>query len=90
MPDQPGIDVDWDNWTAKMRSMLVFVRREDEVLLIRKKRGLGEGKINGPGGKVDEGKPLRRPPFVRRKKKSDLPRRISSIVGNSISNSSTA
>lgn len=58
MPDQPGIDVDWDNWTAKMRSMLVFVRREDEVLLIRKKRGLGEGKINGPGGKVDEGETI--------------------------------
>lgn len=55
MPDQPGIDVDWDNWTAKMRSMLVFIKRDDEVLLIRKKRGLGEGKINGPGGKVDEG-----------------------------------
>jgi len=25
------------------------------VLLIRKKRGLGAGKINGPGGKVDPG-----------------------------------
>ncbi len=55
MSDQAAIDVDWDNWTAEMRSMLVFIRREDEVLLIRKKRGLGEGKINGPGGKVDEG-----------------------------------
>ncbi len=55
MPDQRGIDVDWENWTAEMRSMLVFIRRENEVLLIRKKRGLGAGKINGPGGKVDDG-----------------------------------
>jgi 8-oxo-dGTP diphosphatase len=28
---------------------------EREVLLIRKKRGLGEGKLVGPGGKVEEG-----------------------------------
>ena len=26
-----------------------------EVLLIRKKRGLGAGKINGPGGRIDDG-----------------------------------
>lgn len=55
MPNPPGIAVDWENWTAKMRSTLVFIRRDHEVLLIRKKRGLGAGKINGPGGKVDEG-----------------------------------
>lgn len=58
MPDQPGVDVDWENWTAEMRSMLVFIKRENEVLLIRKKRGLGAGKINGPGGKVDDGETL--------------------------------
>ena len=35
----------------------MFVIDEDrgEVLLIRKKRGLGAGKINGPGGKIDPG-----------------------------------
>ena len=58
MPDKPAIDVDWDNWTAQMRTMLVFIKREDEVLLIRKKRGLGAGKINGPGGKLDDGETL--------------------------------
>jgi 8-oxo-dGTP diphosphatase len=33
----------------------MFIFRDHEVLLIRKKRGLGAGKINGPGGKIDPG-----------------------------------
>ena len=39
-------------WEAVDRATLLFVLRGEEVLLIRKKRGLGAGKINGPGGKV--------------------------------------
>jgi len=31
----------------------MFVVQDGKVLLIRKKRGLGAGKINGPGGKLD-------------------------------------
>ena len=48
---------DWTTWTPKLRATLMFVIDEDrdEVLLIRKKRGLGAGKINGPGGKIDPG-----------------------------------
>lgn len=38
-----------------IRANLCFVRNGDELLLIRKKRGLGAGKINGPGGKVEPG-----------------------------------
>ena len=38
-----------------IRANLCFILRDDEVLLIRKKRGLGAGKINGPGGKIDAG-----------------------------------
>ncbi|MDX1503769.1 MAG: 8-oxo-dGTP diphosphatase [Thermoanaerobaculia bacterium] len=34
---------------------LVFVRANGHLLLIRKKRGLGAGKINGPGGRIDPG-----------------------------------
>lgn len=37
---------------------LVFVLRGDEVLLIRKKRGLGAGKINAPGGRLEPGETL--------------------------------
>lgn len=38
-----------------MPATLVFVIRDDEILLIDKKTGLGKGKVNGPGGKVEKG-----------------------------------
>ena len=34
---------------------LVFVVRDGRILLIHKKRGLGAGKINGPGGRLEPG-----------------------------------
>jgi 8-oxo-dGTP diphosphatase len=40
---------------ADRRATLVFVVRDAEVLLIRKKRGHGAGKINAPGGMVEAG-----------------------------------
>jgi 8-oxo-dGTP diphosphatase len=49
-------DVDWTRWTGTPCT-LVFVVRGGEVLLMRKKRGLGAGKVNGPGGKLDPGEP---------------------------------
>ncbi len=55
MTDLPRPDIDWSTWVPGMNATLLFVFREDEVLLIRKKRGLGAGKINGPGGKIDPG-----------------------------------
>ena len=36
---------------------LCFIVQEGRVLLMRKKRGIGAGKINAPGGKVDPGEP---------------------------------
>lgn len=33
----------------------MFVIRDRQILLIHKKRGLGKGKINGPGGKIESG-----------------------------------
>lgn len=47
--------IDWAGWRPTDRATLVFVVREKQVLLIRKKRGLGAGKVNGPGGKVEPG-----------------------------------
>ena len=46
-------DIDWSTWRACDPATLVFVFRGDEILLINKKTGLGKGKINAPGGKVD-------------------------------------
>ena len=48
-------DIDWSQWKAKDPATLVFVFEGDEILLINKKTGLGKGKVNGPGGKVDPG-----------------------------------
>jgi len=48
-------DIDWSGWQAKDPATLVFVFRDDEILLINKKTGLGKGKVNGPGGKVEPG-----------------------------------
>ena len=48
-------DIDWNNWVAVAPATLVFVIQNREILLIRKKRGLGAGKINGPGGKLEPG-----------------------------------
>ncbi len=48
-------DIDWTTWLPHEEATLLFVRQADRVLLIRKKRGLGAGKINGPGGRLDDG-----------------------------------
>jgi len=48
-------EIHWPTWRARDLATLVFVIRGGEVLLMRKKRGLGAGKINGPGGKLEDG-----------------------------------
>ena len=48
-------DVDWKDWQAKDPETLVFVIQNGKILLIDKKTGLGKGKVNGPGGKVEKG-----------------------------------
>lgn len=40
-------------WQAVHKATLIFVLSQERILLIRKKRGLGAGKINGPGGKTE-------------------------------------
>lgn len=56
-PAPDFVSTDWSAWqpaTATVATLL-FVVKDGQVLLIRKKRGLGAGKINGPGGKLDPG-----------------------------------
>ena len=48
-------EIDWQTWKAHDPATLVFVVRGGRILLIRKKRGLGAGKINGPGGRLEPG-----------------------------------
>lgn len=48
-------DVEWTGWQAKDPATLVFVIRDGKILLIDKKTGFGKGKVNGPGGKLEQG-----------------------------------
>ena len=50
--------IDWSRWRPDERATLCFVIRDGEILLIRKKRGLGAGKINGPGGRQEQGESI--------------------------------
>ena len=52
--------IDWRRWVPQQRATLLFVVRCGHVLLIHKKRGLGAGKINGPGGRIEPGETPRR------------------------------
>ena len=49
------LDIDWKMWRPDDLATLCFIVKDDSILLIRKKRGLGAGKINGPGGRIDPG-----------------------------------
>ena len=48
-------DIDWQNWQPREHATLLFIIRNNKILLIHKKRGLGAGKINGPGGRIEPG-----------------------------------
>ena len=57
MPSIPRrvAEIDWNRWVPTEVGTLCFVVREGRVLLIRKKRGLGAGKLVGPGGRLEPG-----------------------------------
>jgi len=48
-------EIDWASWKPVDLATLVFTVCDDRMLLILKKRGLGAGKINAPGGRTEPG-----------------------------------
>ena len=44
--------------TSKKILTLAFVREHGRILLGMKKRGFGEGRVNGFGGKVEKGESI--------------------------------
>ncbi|WP_319559674.1 8-oxo-dGTP diphosphatase [Marispirochaeta sp.] len=48
-------DIDWSTWEPTEQAVLCFIVSGDQVLLIHKKTGLGKGKINLPGGRIEAG-----------------------------------
>lgn len=54
--ESPEAPFKWkDNWQPEILATLMFIVQEGKVLLMRKKRGIGAGKVNAPGGKVEPG-----------------------------------
>jgi 8-oxo-dGTP diphosphatase len=47
--------IDWQSWQPEIRATLMFIVTDGKVLLIEKLTGIGKGKVNGPGGKIDPG-----------------------------------
>lgn len=62
--------IDWSTWAPTSVATLLFVRVEGKVLLMRKKRGLGAGLINAPGGKQEPGESV--PDTARRETREEL------------------
>ncbi len=48
-------EVDWDSWKFKEQAVICYIRSEKQILLINKKTGLGAGKVNAPGGRIEPG-----------------------------------
>ena len=48
-------DINWDLWEAKEKCTLCYVvdKAAGKILLIEKKRGMGTGYLNGPGGHIE-------------------------------------
>lgn len=54
-PDSQKPGPDWSCWQPTERAVLCFIVQQGRILLIEKKRGLGAGKVNGPGGRIEAG-----------------------------------
>ena len=50
-------NMDWASWKPDERAVIVYItdRKLQKVLLIIKKTGLGKGKVNAPGGRLEKG-----------------------------------
>lgn len=60
------------------KAVLLFLRDGGQILLIHKKRGLGTGKINAPGGRVEAGEDW--PQAVRRETREETGLEVETIV----------
>ena len=54
-PSGTVFSIDWSCWRPADTAVLTFIRHRGQLLLIHKKRGLGRGKINAPGGRLEAG-----------------------------------
>mgnify|MGYP001187624926 CR=1 FL=1 len=55
IPSGAAFEIDWSAWNPVDVAVLTFIRSGGQLLLILKKRGLGCGKFNAPGGRLEPG-----------------------------------
>lgn len=46
--------IDWNHYKFTDYAVLCFIHTKTDILLIHKKKGLGAGKINAPGGRIEQ------------------------------------
>ncbi|MBK5201934.1 MAG: NUDIX domain-containing protein, partial [Spirochaetaceae bacterium] len=46
-------EINWDEWEPEEHCVLTYIVKDDKVLLIDKKQGMGTGLVNGPGGHIE-------------------------------------
>ncbi|HAK45925.1 MAG TPA: NUDIX hydrolase [Spirochaeta sp.] len=62
-PEEPVVvpdtvdEVDWDSWRFTEQAVICYIKdsEKNQILLINKKTGLGTGKVNAPGGRIEAG-----------------------------------
>lgn len=47
-------EININTFQFKEEAVLCFIKHENKLLLMHKKRGLGKGKINAPGGRIEK------------------------------------
>lgn len=47
--------MNWKEWIPEKKAVVTYITEENRVLLMHKKRGLGQGKVNVPGGHIEPG-----------------------------------
>ena len=57
----PYENIDWDSWEPQEKGVVVYIsdKKNKKLLLMNKKTGLGKGKVNAPGGRLEKGESFR-------------------------------
>ena len=55
MRNELGSGDGWTDFIPREHAVILFILDGEQILLIDKKRGLGHGKVNGPGGRLEPG-----------------------------------
>jgi 8-oxo-dGTP diphosphatase len=48
-------EINWESINVNDKAVLCYIIINEQILLIHKKIGLGAGKINAPGGRIEDG-----------------------------------